>query len=259
MKYGSNSSVAIDHWIIRPRLNSQARIRLFCFPFAGGGASFYRSWVNYLPPEIELCAVQIPGRENRLREPLFTKLRLLVDTLSPIIAEYINNIPFVFFGHSMGAWIGYEVIRELRRKGEFGPSYLFVSGRRAPHLAAIEPPKHNLSEAKFIDEIRRYNGTPELIMREPELMEIFLPVLRADFSIVETYEYENLGPVDCPITAFGGLQDNSVTLNDLESWRIHTSSEFRAKTFAGGHFYLKDLGPQLLSEIKRDISRVFPI
>lgn len=253
MIYKLNTSTSFDQWIIRPKPNPQAQLRLFCFPFGGGGASFYRPWANYLSPEIELCAIQIPGRENRLREQLFTELLPLVDTLSEIIENYIE-LPFVFFGHSMGAWIGYELLRQLRSKGKPDPIHLFVSGRRAPHIPNHEPLRYNLPKSEFINEIRRYDGTPELILQEPELLEIFLPILRADYSMLETYVYKHQDPIDCPITVFGGLQDDSVSLHDLREWHILTSSEFRIKMYPGNHFYLKDLNQELLDDILKDIS-----
>jgi medium-chain acyl-[acyl-carrier-protein] hydrolase len=249
-----NTLIPYDRWFIRHRPNRSPKIRLFCFPFGGGGASFFRTWIDYLPPQIELCAVQIPGREHRLREPLFTELLPLVNTISKVVQPYIDT-PFVFFGHSMGAWIGYELARQLRSQGHPIPLHLFVSGRKAPHIPNQEAPKHNLPEPEFIKEINRYNGTPDLVLQDPELLGIFLPILRADFSILETYDYEHQDPIACSVTAFGGLQDDAVSRKDIEAWQLHTSKEFRSQMFNGGHFFLKDSQAQVLSEINSDISK----
>lgn len=245
-----------ERWVLWPKPNPRARLRLFCFPFGGGGASFYRTWTDGLPPDVEVCAVQLPGRENRLREPPFTQLSMLVETLARLLEPHLH-IPFAFFGHSMGALIGFELARQLRRQNRIGPIYLFISGRRAPQLPNLDPPKHNLPESEFIEELRHYNGTPELVLQEPELMEIFLPLLRADFSILETYVYKNEDSLSCPITAFGGLQDSKTSYEDLTAWHEQTCREFRLKMFPGDHFYLKGARAQLLREINKDLERFF--
>lgn len=246
----------MERWITCPRPNPQARVRLFCFPYGGGGASFFHTWTDGLPPEVELCPVQLPGRENRLRERPFNQLLPLVETLSQILEPHLDT-PFVFFGHSIGALIGFELTRQLRREKKTGPIQLFVSGRRAPQLPNLDPPKHNLPESEFIEELRHYNGTPELVLQEPELMEIFLPLLRADFSILETYVYKNEDSLSCPITAFGGLQDSKTSYKDLTAWHEQTCREFRLKMFPGDHFYLKGARAQLLYEINKDLERFF--
>jgi medium-chain acyl-[acyl-carrier-protein] hydrolase len=249
-------SAITNDWITCFKPNPNAHLRLFFFPFGGSGASFYRSWVNGLPPEVELCAVQLPGREGRLREKSYTRLMPLVTVLSGIIETYLD-IPFAFFGHSMGAWIGFELTRQLRREKKNSPIYLFASGRRAPQIESHEPPKHNLPKSEFINELRYYNGTPELIIQEPELLEIFLPILRADFSILETYKYTRDDSLDCPITVFGGLQDRAVSYEDLTAWKEQTCNEFRVKMFPGDHFYLKGARGQILREIAEDLKIFF--
>ncbi len=242
-----------DKWFFIPEKRRQANLRLFCFPFGGGGASFYRAWAKGLPPEVEVCAVQLPGRESRLREEPFTRLTPMVTTLSGIIEAY-SDIPFAFFGHSMGAWISFELSRQLRRENKKCPLHLFVSGRRAPQIEDNDPLKHDLPESEFIEKLRTYNGTPELIFQEPELLELFLPTLRADFSILETYQYKEEPPIDCPITAFGGLHDGKARYDELRAWRGQTSNRFRLKMFSGDHFYLKDSRYELLLEIAKDLN-----
>lgn len=248
-------SIYSDKWFCAAEKRQQVNLRLFCFPFGGGGASFYRTWSKGLPPEVEVCAVQLPGRESRLREEPFTELLPLVTTLSEIMGTCID-IPFAFFGHSMGSLIGFELTRQLRREGKRGPVHLFVSGRRAPQIKNNDPPKHDLPKEEFIEAIRSYNGTPELILREPELLELFLPILRADFSVLETYRYTEEHPVECAITAFGGLEDRKAKYEDLRAWKDQTCDGFRVKVFPGDHFYLKDAREELLEEIAKDL-RVF--
>jgi len=243
-----------NKWFLIPKKNKQANLRLFCFPFGGGGASFYRTWTECLPLTVELCLVQPPGRECRLREKPFTRLMPLATTLSRIIETYLD-MPFAFLGHSMGAWIGFELTRQLRWQSKPGPVHLFVSGRRAPQLQDPDPPKHNLPKSELIKELRRFNGTPELVLQEPELLDIFLPILRADFAVLETYKYTEELPIDCPITVFGGLQDRQAGYEELIAWRENTIREFRLKMYPGDHFYLKETKGQLLSEITKDLKR----
>ena len=241
-----------DKWFFKPERKKRVTLRLFCFPFGGGGASFYRTWVKDLPQEVELCAVRLPGREGRFREVAFTRLTPLVETLAAIF-ERCSDLPFAFFGHSMGAWIGFELARQLRRENQRSPIHLFVSGRRAPQTENPDPINPDLPRCEFIDKVRSYNGTPELIFQDPELLELFLPILRADFAMLETYQYKEEHPVECPITVFGGLQDGRVGQEDLEAWREQTSAKFRMKMFPGDHFYLKDAREELLTEIGRDL------
>jgi medium-chain acyl-[acyl-carrier-protein] hydrolase len=208
-------------------------------------------WPDGLP-SVEILAVQLPGREDRLREQPFARLSQLIDVLAEVLAPHMRS-PFAFFGHSVGALIGFELARKLRRQNARGPVHLFVSARRAPQIPEPGPPLHRLPDAAFKDELRRFNGTPEVVLREPELMELFLPLLRADFALLETYVYSNDEPLDCPITAFGGLQDTKATSDELAAWREQTKRDFTLRMFPGGHFYLQNGRSLLLGSIARDL------
>lgn len=223
-------------WVVQPQANPQARLRLFCFPFAGGGALAYRTWPAHLPPDVEVCAIRLPGRETRLREPAFTRLEPLVETLTAVLRPYLDR-PFAFFGHSLGALISFELTRQLRRQGYPGPGHLLVSSHRAPQLPLLHPPVHAAPEAALIARLRGFNGTPELFLQDLELRELILPVLRADFAIWETYQFSDEAPLGCPISAFVGEQDKEVSYHDMAEWRVHTSRDFRLHLFPGDHFY----------------------
>ncbi|OKH43166.1 putative thioesterase [Calothrix sp. HK-06] len=224
--------------------NRQASKRMFCFPYAGAGASVFRNWSNQLLPEVEICPIQLPGREGRMAEPLFTKLSPLVEALSKALLPYLD-LPFTFFGHSMGALVSFEVARFLQSHYNISPKHLFVSGRQAPQLRSSKPPIHQLPDNLFIEELRRYNGTPEMVLQNHELLSLFLPILRADFAINDTYTHTNM-PLNCPITAFGGLQDSGVSLTDIAAWRYQTNSDFSMHMFPGDHFFIKNEREQLL-------------
>ncbi len=247
-----------QEWIITFKPNPQARIRLFCFPYAGGSASVFRSWADEAPAEIELCAVQLPGRERRWREPRFTSLSDLIEPLALGVHPFLN-IPFAFFGHSMGALISFELARRLRLKNAAQPLHLFVSGRRAPQLSDPKPPIHALPDAEFIDSLRSLNGTPEEILQNQDALPVFLPILRADFAINETYTYHIEEPLDCPIWAFGGTEDKEAGQDALEPWDAQTDVQFAIRMFPGDHFFLhrhravltRLIYHQLMSSLKR--------
>ncbi len=238
-------------WIVCPKPNPQARLRLFCFAYAGGGAMIFRDWPKDLLPDLEVCAIQLPGRENRLREAALTRMPLLVRALAQEMLPSLN-MPFAFFGHSMGALVGFELARHLRAQYQQLPIHLFFAARRAPQLSEALPQIHNLPEAAFVKELRlRYNGIPEAVLQNSELLQLMLPMLRADFAILETYAYASEYPLDCPITAFGGLGDHMICHDDLAAWRTQTNDRFTLRMLPGDHFFLRDSQGALLEEIRR--------
>ncbi len=210
-------------WTTCYRSSRPARVRLFCFPYAGGSASIFRAWSSGLAPEIELCAVHLPGRERRMMEPPFTRLAPMVETLAQSLEPQMD-LPFAFFGHSMGALISFELARRLRLEGQRGPDHLFVSGHRAPQLPPPRPPIYQLPEQEFVEELRRFEGTPEEILQNVELLQLLIPALRADFEVVGTYSHAAEAPLDCPISVFGGREDSEVSEEELENWRDQTNS-----------------------------------
>jgi len=249
------SSASADRWLAYREVNPRARLRMFCFPYAGGGASAYRGWAASLPGEVEVCPVQLPGRESRLRDQPFTRAEVLIPAIADALAPYMD-MPFVFFGHSMGGMISFELTRELRRRGKALPLHIFVSGRRAPQVPAREEPIHDLPEPEFIEKLRELNGTPEEVLQHAELMKLLVPILRADFAVNETYTYTEEEPFDIGLSAFGGLGDVEVTKEDLELWRTQTRARFRLRMLPGDHFFLNS-GRDLLTEaIARDLGEV---
>lgn len=244
-----------ERWLAYREVNPRARLRMFCFPYAGGGASVYRGWGASLPGEVEVCPVQIPGRESRLREPPFTRLEPMVQALVEGLQPYMD-LPFLFFGHSMGAAIGFELARELRRRGATLPLHLFVSGRRAPHLAAREEPIHQLPEPEFIEKLRELNGTPEEVLQHQELMQLLIPLLRADFGVNEEYAFTPEEPLAVGISAFGGLGDVDVTREDVMAWQEHTRGRFRARMLPGDHFFINSSRDVVLEAVTRDLAEI---
>jgi surfactin synthase thioesterase subunit len=245
----------MNNWVVKSRPNPRAGLRLFCFPYAGGGTQIFRTWPNRLPTSVEVCLVELPGRGVRLSEPLFTRLAPLVEAIAQNLEEHLDR-PFAFFGHSMGALLSFEIARYFRRHNIQQPAHLFVSGRGAPHIPSDEPPMHDLPESEFVGELRRLNGTPVEVLEHEELMRLMLPILRADFTICETYLYEPESPLSCPITAFGGLEDESVDVDRLNAWREQSASNFSVHLFPGGHFFLHTIQPLLLQILSQGLNRL---
>ncbi|MBI1790829.1 MAG: thioesterase [Acidobacteria bacterium] len=232
------------------------RIRLFCFPFAGGGASVFRHWAADLPADFEVCAVTLPGREDRWWEAPYRHLAPLVEAVAGAFGSYLDA-PFAFFGHSMGALIAFELARQLRRSYQAVPIHLFVSAARAPHQPDYEQPIHHLPEPLFLKKLRRYQGVPGEIWENPEFMKLVLPAIRADFALCETYAYSPEYPLDCPISAFGGDRDRKVSRRDVAAWRHETQGPFRLRILPGNHFFLHDARKPLLQAIVQDLSPAF--
>jgi medium-chain acyl-[acyl-carrier-protein] hydrolase len=248
------AATEFDPWIAFRKPNPRARLRLFCFPYAGSSAAIFRTWPDGLPPDVEVCPVQFPGRGTRLTEAPFTQLSPLVQALAQAVCPLLDK-PFAFFGHSMGALVGFEVARELRRQFGVQPVRLLVSAAHAPQIPPRHRPIHALPEGEFLDELRRLNGTPGELLEHAELMQIVLPILRADFSVVETYAYSPEPPLTSCISGFGGLQDRRVSRSDLETWREQTSASFSRRMFSGDHFFMNTTQPQLLQVISQELYR----
>lgn len=244
-----------NSWVKCPNPNPDAYLRLFCFPHVGGGASIFRKWSDYLPPYIEVCAIQLPGREDRLKEAPFTHISPLVQTLTQVLRPYLNR-PFAFFGHSMGALISFELARQLRAQQEPSPVHLFMSGRRAPQIPGSNPLIHTLPEPEFLAELRHLNGTPKAVLENWELMQMVLPLLRADFSICGTYTYCPEPPLDCSISAFGGLEDSGETCDLLRSWHRQTHSSFSLQMLPGDHFFVYTSQPLLLEMLSHQLHQL---
>lgn len=249
--YSDEQSVKLRRW----RTDHSVQLRLFCFPYAGGSAYVFKTWAGFLPPDTEVCAVELPGHGRLFKEQPFVRLGPLIKAIADSVDQLLE-LPYVFFGHSMGALLAFELIRELRRRGAPGPAKLFVSALRAPHLPDPRPKVAELSDAEFIDELHRLQGTPPQALENSELMVLLLPLLRADFALCENYEYTQEMPLECPIVAFGGLDDTELEYRDVHCWGEHTTGEFHIYMMPGNHFFIHTARKRILEVMNDDLSRL---
>jgi len=242
-------------WVSCYKPNAAAKLRLFCFPYAGSGALIYRTWANTLPMSIEVFPVELPGHGRRIGEAAFSDLMSLVKAIAPALTPFFDK-PFAFFGHSMGAMISFELAHELRENHGMGPVHIFISGRCAPHISDADRIIYDLPEDRFVEELYRLNGTPREVFEHSELMQLMVPLLRADFEVCQTYQYSPKPPLSCSISAFGGLGDNEVPLEHLEAWREYTTRPFSMKMFVGDHFFLRTAESLLLHRISQELQQL---
>jgi pyochelin biosynthetic protein PchC len=229
------------------------RARLFCFPYAGGSASVFSTWGAALPPDVELVAVQYPGRQDRIGEPAVDDLTVLADRVTETMAG-LCGVPVSLFGHSMGAWLAYEVVLRLENRWSCTVENLFVSGQTAPHL------DHTItwdteSDEALVAEIQRMGGSGSSHLDHPELRELILPFLRADFRAVNTYRRVPVIRTQTPVVAYCGDRDPDITEDDLQAWSRATTTGFATALFPGDHFYIEESEKALLEDLSARLRR----
>lgn len=216
---------------------------LYCMPYAGGGASAYYSWQTAL--DFKVCPIQLPGREERISEKAYRSMDEVVPKLVRLIEQQDNR--YAIFGHSMGAKMAYEVEKGLEQRGRTA-EVVIVSGSLVPHKS--EPnPIHQLSDLEFKRELMRFEGTPKAFAENEELMNWYLPMLKADFTLGETYTAKRKIRLKCPITAFAGDNDHEANPSELKLWEAYTETSFTSKIFGGSHFFIKESAADVLAEI----------
>ena len=240
-----------SEWFPFGKMAPDASLRLFCFSYAGGNASIFRSWHGHFQPTVEIFPLQIPGHGTRMQEAPLTRMKPLAEAASKARGAYLDK-PFAFYGHSMGATLGFEIAHKLRAVWGVEPAHFFVSGRRGPQRAAHRV-LHNLPKPRFIEELKRLNGTPEEVLQSEELLDLLIPMLRADFEVLETYQYSERPALTCPITAMGGTEDHEITREDIDAWGQVTSGKFESHMLSGGHFFLHTAQEQVLRIVSEQL------
>jgi medium-chain acyl-[acyl-carrier-protein] hydrolase len=241
-------------WLHVARPVAEPRVRLLCFAHAGGSAHAFHGWSAILPGDVEVCAVQLPGRGFRLAEPAHTRMEPLLAALGDVLAPRLDR-PYALFGHSLGARIAFELARRLRRVGAPSPVHMFMSGCRAPQLADPAPPLHRLADDALVAELHRRHGAMDDALADPELRALALPGLRADLELLETCTYTPEPPLPAPLTAFGGLDDARVPVHHVAAWTAQTSVAFAMHMLPGDHFFLRGQRDALLATIAGALAR----
>lgn len=224
-------------WIRRYHPAPESRVRLVALPHAGGSATYFHPLSAALGPEVETLAVQYPGRQDRRHEAPVQDIGVLADRVAEELLPYADR-PLALFGHSMGSTIAFEVARRLERDGT-APVALIASGRRAPRTDRREG-IHRLDDAAILAEVRLLGGTDEAMLKDEELVQLTLTVLRNDYQAVESYRCEPGAMLACPVTVLVGDSDPRVSIEEARAWGEHTTGGFCLHVFSGGHFYLAD-------------------
>ncbi|MEO9028932.1 MAG: thioesterase domain-containing protein [Ktedonobacteraceae bacterium] len=263
-------SLSPSAWVHCPLPLPQAQFRLFCLPYAGGDASLFHVWPQFLPPDmrdrIEICPIQLPGRANRIREPLFTSVAALIDALVPSeltrspLAPFLDK-PFGFFGASLGGIIAFEIVRTLDARHQINASALCIAACGAPHLPGLYGVRgaERVTDTNLVEQIRAFGGTPEIILSNERLLRLILPKIRADSLMAATYAYTPDLSLDCPITVCSGIDDRLVSLADLAAWQVHTHHAFHMYTFVGDHFFVRDATPPVRVQFLESLVRSLPL
>jgi medium-chain acyl-[acyl-carrier-protein] hydrolase len=249
------SDSSVKDWIVDLRNQGESG-RLFCFPYAGGGAQIFNAWRELVREDISLHAIQPPGRGKRLFDPpvldLETAVEAIVEAIGPML-----DLPFFFFGHSMGALVAFEVARALRRKTMVLPRRLFLSAYGAPQFKRSRKAIHGLPDNEFTEAVKALEGTPHDVFENPELLSLILPALRADFALVECYQHRFEEPLPTPIVAFCGMRDAYVDREAMEGWQFQTSLFAGVHMMPGGHFFIHEALPSLASKIAEGVRQTF--
>jgi medium-chain acyl-[acyl-carrier-protein] hydrolase len=248
-------------WFSPPAADMNPRVRLLCCPCAGGGPSSYALWRRDLKPwGIEVRALQLPGREGRMAERPLTDHQSIVEMASDEAARLLD-VPYVVFGHSMGALIAFELVRRLRARGLPLPVCLMVAGAGAPHRTQYERPLHQIADdSRFVDAVQHeYGGIPAEVLAHKELLKLLVPALRADLRVVETYAYVEGPPLPVSIAAYGGTRDATVTADDLQAWGTHTTAPFSSRMFEGDHFFVHAVRAALQEELRSRVAHLLAV
>lgn len=243
-----------DEWFFCKKPNVGASMRLFCFPFSGGGASVFNGWVEPAGPGIEICALQLPGRETRYPEPKVKDFDYLVEQTARAIYEYRDK-SFAIFGYSFGALLAFEVCRELRRQDMVMPLHLFVAACQAPQIPDAYPPISMLDDREFVEKVEELFEPQSEAWNHLELRDFLLPVLRDDIAVCESYVYREEAPLSCPIHVFAGEQDRSISVDSTRYWSEQSTGTVCQYVFPGGHFFIDNSVDEIISLVSSALNQ----
>lgn len=229
------------------------KLNMICIPYAGGSATVYARWRKRLDESIKLIPIELRGRGARINEPFYEDLHEAVEDVYQLIHEFIQDeSPYILFGHSMGCAIVYELSHRIMQEGGSAPVHLFLSGRSAPQVKRENKERHKWADQTLIEDILKLGGTRKEIFENPELCSLFLPIIRADYKIIETYNYSERQPADVAITVLTGSDDETI-IGDVSDWKYCTSNSFDLATFQGGHFFIHECEDEVIQTINSKI------
>lgn len=232
------------------------KIKLFCFPFAGGAAASYSQWRQFMDPAIDLRPIELAARGRRMREANYNSIDDAVNDVFNIIKDELKQGPYALYGHSMGSMITFELAYKIKAAGYPGPIHCFFTGRAAPQISRDKKRRlHHLDDKQFKEQLLEMGGTPKEFFEHPELLEVFLPLLKGDFRLTETYIHPPKdSPLDCDITVMSGRQDED-SEEEVEAFRIHTKGNCNIHYFDGGHFFIYEEQPRVLEIINQSLKK----
>jgi medium-chain acyl-[acyl-carrier-protein] hydrolase len=246
------SNLYNNPWFSIKKRAPNAVMRLFCFPYAGGSAQVFADWFQSLPDNVEVVAVQYPGRGSRFVEPLIGSCEDMVATLATEIMPFVDK-PFAFFGHSNGGLVSFELARKLQQHGVTHQLHHFISAKRAINLPARKAPMHSLPDDEFLRELEDLGGTPPEILAQKELMELFMPILRSDFSLSETFKYSGESKLVCNATLLYGEKDEDIPEEDVMAWQARIEQPVKAQKFPGDHFFINSDKKEVLELLNHQL------
>lgn len=253
----NNEHVSENSWLARIRLSRSPRVRLVCFPYAGGGPSVFWQWRDLMPGEAEIIAVHLPGRERRMGDELCSDFVTVIQKIVAAVKQ-LEPLPTVYFGHSLGGLMAFETAQQLEVEGWHAPPLkLVLSACYPPHIdkSGGKSPAWKQEDAHFIEELKSLNGTPEEVLKSPELLELFLPLLRSDFQLVHEARTSIGGRIKIPLAILGGTDDN-ITPEELQQWADYTSGSVSLQMFPGDHFFLNNHRNLVCSSVWSHVAEV---
>jgi medium-chain acyl-[acyl-carrier-protein] hydrolase len=248
---GASGQSVYSRWIVAGVRPKTPDVRIICFSSAGGSAFQFRQWDSHASGRSEFLGIQIPGHDERFREPLLRRADAIIENIGPSLLG-VSDRPFVLFGHSLGALLAFEFARWARRQGAAGPMRLIVASRSSPRVKPEYAPVHELPEQDFMRVLRLYGGTTDSILENQEVMRHFVPIIRADLEVNRLYSYRREPPFEFPITAIWGDSDPVTTKAEVEGWCAETNGVFNLMTVPGGHFFFRDRIGEIIKVIEQE-------
>lgn len=255
-----NTSLIHNKWLVKAQGSTDPDYRVFCFPYAGGSAAVFKNWQKKLGEKVEVISIQLPGRATRLDEPVISSMNPIIEELINAVSHYIDR-PYIFFGHSLGSRIAFELVLKFFEQHVRLPDHFIVSASRGPNLPIGIGNIHELSDDEFTTEIGKLNGTPNIILENKELMKILLPSLKGDFRLAYEYIYKGEIRLKIPISIFTGRQDTAITKKDLKEWNRFFKGQSEITFFEGGHFFLNEEQDSVLKKVQsilKELNGIMP-